>query len=203
MGHGFIEYRGGAMLNCHEGISGYIGERLHELSLSPEFNAIVPAVSAWREALEMPPGCSAIRLDETLADERTRWLFIEALTEVHAALEDDQPRTKEQVRQLIAFLELGEASLKGCSSRTTHVSHTTCASQINLTLLARAAVTRAATLHETLWHCSRDVCTAHRRLNPLARRCARGSVDGALTRPRCLWRWSWRASSRLRLQTPT
>lgn len=113
MGHGCIEYRGGVMLNCHEGISGYVGERLHELSLSPEFRAIAPVVSVWREALEMPPGCSAIRLDEPLVDERTRTLFIEALAVVHAALQDDQPRTKEQVRQLIAFLELGESGLKG------------------------------------------------------------------------------------------
>lgn len=113
MGHGFIEYRGGAMLNCHEGISRHVGEKLHELSLSSEFKAIVPAVSAWREALEMPPGCSAISLDQALQDEQTRCLFVEALTCVYAGLDDDQPRTKEQVRQLIAFIELGESSLKG------------------------------------------------------------------------------------------
>ena len=111
MGHGFIEYGGGVMLNCHEGISARVGDHLNDIARRPEYLGIAPAVRSWREALEMPNGCSAIKLDLVLPDEATKKQFVEALTEVHARLEGD--RAKGRVRQLIAFLTLGESALEG------------------------------------------------------------------------------------------
>jgi hypothetical protein len=111
MGHGFIEYGGGVMLNCHEGISARVGDYLDDMARRPEYLGIAPAVRFWKEALEMPNGCSAIKLDLVLPDEATKKQFVEALTEVHGRLEGY--RAKGQVRQLIAFLMLGESALEG------------------------------------------------------------------------------------------
>jgi len=97
------------MANCHEGISNYVGDRLAELACHTEYLAIAPAVSRWRQALEMPPGCSVIELDQVLSAETTKGLFVEALTEIHCELESQ--RMKDQVRQLINFLMLGERAL--------------------------------------------------------------------------------------------
>jgi hypothetical protein len=68
MGHGFVTYRGGIMLNCHEGISSYVGDRLAELASRAEYLPIAPAVSVWNEPLEMPPGCSGIERHLHLAE---------------------------------------------------------------------------------------------------------------------------------------
>ena len=111
MGHGSIEYGGGVMLNCHEGISARVGDYLDDIARRPEYWVIAPVVRLWKEALEMPSGCSAIKLDLVLPDEATKTQFVEALTEVHGRLEGD--RSKGQVRQLIAFLMLGESALRG------------------------------------------------------------------------------------------
>ena len=112
MAHGFIEYRGRAMLNCHEGICGYIGGQLHALSLTAHFSAIAPVVRVWKEALMVGAGSSRIGLDDVLADEATKDLFTEALTDLYPSFGEDQPRTKDLVRQLIAFLALGESALE-------------------------------------------------------------------------------------------
>ena len=109
MGHGLVRYRGEIMANCHEDISNYVGERLAELACQTKYFSLAPTVSLWRQALEMPPGCSVIELDQVLLAETMKGLFVEALTQIHDKL--GSQRMRDQVRQLITFLMLGERAL--------------------------------------------------------------------------------------------
>lgn len=97
------------MRNCHEGTCEYLVDRLEEIALRPEYLAIAPAVELWKKALDVPPGSSRVDFDLVLADDATKTLFIEALTNVHGALKTD--RAKDQTRQIIKFLALGEQAL--------------------------------------------------------------------------------------------
>jgi len=113
MGHGVVEYGGGMMMCSHEGIAEDIGARLAALSGRSEYKLIQQAADQWLADLDTGPGCSAIQLDDVLADQTTKSTFIAALTEIHGELPADRPRTKEQIRQVLLLLSIGESALVG------------------------------------------------------------------------------------------
>lgn len=109
------------MLNCHEGISRYIGEKLLETSCLARCNDLrQQVIDVWNGALEMPPGCSCIELDRVLTSEPMKHQFIAALTEVHTIFTAERrkleksgdDRVDQQLRQIIIFIEQGEEALE-------------------------------------------------------------------------------------------
>ena len=104
MGQGSIEYRSQVMLNCRESYLSNIGELLCSITSRSSFSRLGPLAGFWQKALDMPPGCSRICLDEHLQTEEMRQMFALALQVILAELGGDRPGTRHLAEQILTFL---------------------------------------------------------------------------------------------------